>query len=185
MSMSLRDQLLKAGLVSEKQVQDAERQGQRKQYQGQKQQNREQRAAPSQKDIEAQKARETKAARDAELNRKQQEKLRAKELHAQIRELVDQNKVARPDVEDSFSFVFKGKVSRIRADATLRVRITSGQLVIVRCDGKFELVPADVAQKIRERDARAVVDLNAGAAAAPEAVDDAYKDFVVPDDLMW
>ena len=184
MSMSLRDQLLKAGLVSEKQVQDAERQGQRKHYQGHKQQNREQRAAPSQKDLEAKQAQEAKAARDAELNRKSQEKAQRKALHAQIRELVGQNKVARPDVEDSFSFVYNGKVSRIRVDAALRAGITGGTLAIVRCDGKFELVPTDVAGKIKERDARAVVDPNAGAGSA-EPVDEAYKDFVVPDDLMW
>ncbi len=184
MSLSLRDQLLKAGLVSEKQVQDAERQGQRKHYQGHKQHNREQRAAPSQKDVEAHKAREAKAARDAELNRRQQEKLRQKQMHAQVRELVEQNKVARPDVEDSFSFVYKGKVSRVRVDTALRARITSGELVIIRCDGRFELVPPSVAEKIKERDARAVVDLNAGS-GADTPLDEAYKDFVVPDDLMW
>lgn len=185
MSLSLRDQLLKAGLVTEKQVQDAERHGQRKNYQGQKQQNREQRAAPSQKDIEAQKAREAKAARDAELNRKQQEKAHQKQMHAQVRELVEQNKVIRPaDVEESFSFVYKGKVSRVRADAALRARITSGDLVIVRCDGRFELVPPAIGAKIKERDARALVDLSASSTAT-ETVDEAYKDFVVPDDLMW
>jgi len=185
MSLSLRDQLLQAGLVTEKQVQDAERQGQRKHYQGHKQQNRTQRAAPSQKDLEVQKAREAKAARDAELNRRQQEKLRQKEVHAQIRELVQQNKVTRPDVEDSFSFVYKGKVSRVRADAALRARITSGDLAIVRCDGRFELVPPAIAEKIKERDPRALVDLNASSSAATATVDEAYKDFVVPDDLMW
>ena len=41
-----------------------------------------------------------------------------------------------------------------------------------------------IAEKIRERDARAVV-AHGQAATAPEVVDEAYKEFVVPDDLMW
>ncbi|HTC50806.1 MAG TPA: DUF2058 domain-containing protein [Steroidobacteraceae bacterium] len=183
-SLSLRDQLLQAGLVSEQQVKEAERQAQRKQYQGQKQQPRAQRNGPSPQEIAAQKQAEAKAARDQELNRKQQEKAQRKALYAQIRELVSQNRIARPDVEETYNFIDGGKVRRIRADAALRERVTRGEVVLVRCEGRYELVPPDIAQKIRERDPRAVV---AQGQTSPEAdtVDEAYKDFVVPDDLIW
>jgi uncharacterized protein len=183
-SLSLRDQLLQAGLVSEKQVQDAERQSQRKQYQGQKQQPRAQRNGPSPQDIAAKRQAEAKAVRDSELNRKQQEKAQRKALYAQIRELVSQNRIARPDVEETYNFIDGGKVRRIRADAALRERITSGQVMLVRCEGRYEVVLPDIAEKIRERDARAVV-ASGQSAGASEVVDEAYKDFVVPDDLMW
>jgi uncharacterized protein YaiL (DUF2058 family) len=183
-SLSLRDQLLQAGLVNEEQVKNAERQAQRKQYQGQKHQPRAQRNGPSPQDIAAKKHAEAKAARDAELNRKQQEKAQRKALYAQIRELVSQNRITRPDAEETYNFIDGGKVRRIRADAALRERITSGELMLVRCEGRYELVLPAIAEKIRERDARAVV-ARSEPAATPEVIDEAYKDFVVPDDLMW
>ncbi len=182
-SLSLRDQLLQAGLVSEQQVKEAERQAQRKQYQGQKQQPRAQRNGPSPQEIAAKKQAEAKATRDQELSRKQQEKAQRKALYAQIRELVSQNRIARPDVEETYNFIDGGKVRRVRADAALRERVTRGEVVLVRCEGRYELVPPDIAEKIRERDPRAVV--AAGPVETAEVVDEAYKDFVVPDDLMW
>lgn len=183
-SLSLREQLLEAGLVNEKQVKEAERQAQRKQFQGHKQQPRAQRDGPSPQQIAAKKQAEAKAARDQELNRKAQEKAQRKALYAQIRELVSQNRIVRPDVEETYNFIDNGKVRRIRADAALRERIARGEVVLVRCEGRYELVPPPIAEKIRERDARAVI-TPGNAAAAAEVVDEAYKDFVVPDDLMW
>ena len=183
-SLSLRDQLLKAGLVSEQQVKDAERQAQRRQFQGQKQQPRAQRNGPTPQEIAAQRQAEAKAVRDQELNRRNQEKAQRKALYAQIRELVTQNRIARPDVEETYSFIDGGKVRRIRADAALRERITRGEVALVRCEGRYELVPPAIAEKISARDARAVV-ARSQAPAASEVVDEAYKDFVVPDDLMW
>ncbi|HTV79308.1 MAG TPA: DUF2058 domain-containing protein [Steroidobacteraceae bacterium] len=183
-SLSLREQLLKAGLVNEQQVKDAERQVQRKQYQGQKQQPRAQRSGPTPQEIAAKKQAEAKAARDQELNRKQQEKAQRKALYAQIRELVTQNRIARPDVEETYSFIDGGKVRRIRADGPLRERIARGEVVLVRCEGRYELVPPAIGEKIRERDARAVITTGQSAASS-EVVEEAYKDFVVPDDLMW
>jgi uncharacterized protein len=183
-SLSLRDQLLKAGLVNEQQVKEAERQAQRKQYQGQKHQPRAQRNGPSPQEIAVKKQAEAKAIRDQELNRKSQEKAQRKALYAQIRELVAQNRIVRPDVEETYNFIDGGKVRRIRADAALRERITRGDVMLVRCEGRYELVLPGIAEKIRERDARAVV-AHSQPAAATEVVDEAYKDFVVPDDLMW
>jgi uncharacterized protein YaiL (DUF2058 family) len=183
-SLSLRDQLLQAGLVNEEQVKNAERQAQRQQYQGQKHQPRAQRNGPTAQEIAAKKQAEAKAVRDQELNRKQLEKAQRKALYAQIRELVTQNRIARPDVEETYNFIDGGKVRRIRADAALRERITRGELMLVRCEGRYELVLPVIAEKIRERDARAVV-AQGQAAATPEVIDEAYKDFVVPDDLMW
>ncbi|HEY1898302.1 MAG TPA: DUF2058 domain-containing protein [Steroidobacteraceae bacterium] len=183
-SLSLRDQLLQAGLVNEQQVKDAERHEQRKHYQGHKQQPRANRNGPTPQEIAAKKQAEAKAARDQELNRRQQEKAKRKALYAQIKELVTQNRIARADAEETYNFIDGGKVRRIRADAALRERITRGEVMLVRCEGRYELVLPAIADKIRERDPRAVVTLDQTSPAAQE-VDEAYKDFVVPDDLMW
>jgi uncharacterized protein YaiL (DUF2058 family) len=71
----------------------------------------------------------------------------------------------------------------VPVDTALRERIVRGEIAIVRCDGHYELVPADTGERIKEREPRAVVNTNDTAETTP--VDDAYKDFVVPDDLVW
>jgi uncharacterized protein YaiL (DUF2058 family) len=53
----------------------------------------------------------------------------------------------------------------------------------VRCDGHHELVPAAIGERVKEREPRAVVNTTDKVESAP--VDEAYKDFVVPDDLIW
>jgi uncharacterized protein len=72
----------------------------------------------------------------------------------------------------------------VAVDAQLRDRIVSGELMIVRCEGKHDVVPRDIAERIRGYDARAVIVLQDSAGGAPSE-DDPYKDYVVPDDLKW
>jgi uncharacterized protein len=73
-------------------------------------------------------------------------------------------------------------VRRIAVDAQRRRGISEGKLAIVRYKGLHEVVPAEAAQRIRERDENALI-VGAEEKAAPE--DDPYKNFVVPDDLTW
>jgi uncharacterized protein YaiL (DUF2058 family) len=44
-------------------------------------------------------------------------------------------------------------------------------------------VPAETGERVKEREPRAVVNTADKVESTP--VDDAYKDFVVPDDLVW
>ena len=210
MSMSLRDQLLAAGLVSQKQVRDAERQqqheqrGQQRGHQkkGQQQRGREQpnqkrprpgpeRVAPPPGAVlpsalaRQASAQSAKVARDLELNRKQQEKAQKKARAAQIKQLIDQNRVPRGETDERYNFVDGGRVRYIAANSDMRRRLMAGELVIVRHDGVHEVVPADIGQRIRERDERALVSAGPAPAAPSAPLDDAYKGFEVPDDLMW
>ncbi len=85
MSMSLRDQLLKAGLVNEKQAKQATKQKQ-------KQQRLEHKNQVDKDDSQRQAAEQAKAeklARDQELNRQQQEKAEKKAKAAQIKQLIE------------------------------------------------------------------------------------------------
>ncbi|MCB1676070.1 MAG: DUF2058 family protein, partial [Halioglobus sp.] len=55
-------------------------------------------------------------------------------------------------------------------------------------DGRYELLPAAAAEKIRQRDVQTIVLLNTRRAGAPgdtADVDDPYAQYVIPDDLMW
>jgi uncharacterized protein YaiL (DUF2058 family) len=127
-----------------------------------------------------------KAARDAALNRKQQEKAERKARRAEIRQLVEQNVIARPESEDYYNFVDGAKIKRIAINTALREQLQRGDVVIVRCDNRYELVPPAIAERIRERDASAVLAATPAGSAATEAnADDPYREHVVPDDLMW
>ncbi len=85
MSLSLRDQLLKAGLVNEKQAKQADRQKKKQQ----KLENKGQIEIDEEQRLAALKAMAEKAARDLELNRQQQEKGAKKARDAQIKQLQD------------------------------------------------------------------------------------------------
>ncbi|HYN61085.1 MAG TPA: DUF2058 domain-containing protein [Rubrivivax sp.] len=182
--LSLREQLLQAGLVSEKQVKQAEQSQKRQTFTDRKQVGKKDRNfREEQRQAELQKQAEAKATKDAALNKKREEKAAAKARWAEIRQLVEQNKIAKPESDDYFNFAINGKVGRIPIDAALRERIVRGELAIVRCDGHHELVPSAIGERVREREPRAVVNTADKVETAP--VDDAYKDFVVPDDLIW
>ncbi len=182
MSLSLRDQLLKAGLVNEKQAKQADRQKKKQQKlenKGQIEIDEEQRQA-------ALKAMAEKAARDLELNRQQQEKGAKKARDAQIKQLIEAHRLPRLDGDDYYNFVDNKKVKRIAVNDQLRDKLSRGSLAIVRLEGKYEIIPLETALKIEERDANRIILLNRKSEAEQKAEEeDPYKDFVVPDDLMW
>lgn len=179
MSLSLRDQLLQAGLLTQKQAQQSKKEQQRERQQ----QKKGQPPAPDAAKQAAQRAADEKAARDQELNRQQKEKAEQKARRAQVKQLVDANRLPRLDTEDLYNFADGTRIRRIPADATRRQQLIAGQLMIVRSDGRYEVVPAAIAARVAELDPRAVIARN----DARETVDenDPYKDYVVPDDLTW
>lgn len=184
MSMSLRDQLLAAGLGSKKQVKQISHQERQQQHHQAKQRVNE----PTEQQRAAQAAQAAKTARDQELNRQQQEKAAKKARRAEVMQLIEQNREPKIDPkaesDDFFNFIDRQRVRRVAVNPELRERIARGELLFVRYKGHYELVPAAIAARINERDDQAVVTIG----KEPEkAVDenDPYKDFVVPDDLRW
>src|SRR4051812_27072051 len=182
MSMSLREQLLAAGLVSKKQAHQAEkgeRQNQHKHAKGQ---------APAPNEAQkraAEQAAAAKTARDQELNRQRQEQAERKARAAQIKQLIEENRLPKLESDEYFNFVDRGKIRRMAVDTQRREQLIAGSLKIVRFEGKYDVVLPPIAERIGERDARAVVNLNAAQDATTPPEDDPYKDFVVPDDLRW
>jgi uncharacterized protein YaiL (DUF2058 family) len=181
MSMSLREQLLAAGFGKKKAAEQAERKAQDQQRAAKERQQRvareQQRVAPSQA------AQAEKTARAKALQQRRQEEAERKERWTQIKELIEQHRLPKVESDEYFNFVARGKVRRMAVDAPLRERITSGELVIVRCEGKHDVVPRDIGERIRGYDARAVIALQDSVTAPSD--DDPYKDYVVPDDLKW
>jgi uncharacterized protein YaiL (DUF2058 family) len=183
MSMSLRDQLLQAGLVSQKQVKDAERQQQRhtqQQRQTQQPPKHKQGIPAAQKPAPPGQA--AKFARDQALNRQQQDKAKKKALLAQIKQLIDQNRLPQAEGDEFYNFVDGSKIRHIAVGAAARGGLGRGEIMIVRHEGRYHLVPAAIAARIRERDDGAVI---ARTPAESSATEEAYQGFSVPDDLIW
>jgi uncharacterized protein len=134
--------------------------------------------------LQAQQAQAAKVARDQELNRRREEKAKRRARIAEIEQIIEQNRAPRLETEDYYSFIDGKKIRRMSVDPQRRAQLTSGVLAIVRYKGHYAVVPKAIAERIRERDENMVVPVVQPKEASPEP-DDAYKNFVVPDDLMW
>ena len=182
MSMSLRDQLIQAGLGTKKQAKQAT-------PPPKKAPSRHQPPSITPEKLAAMKAQAAKNARDQELNRKQQEKAAAKARRAEVKQLIEQHRLPPVVSEEYFNFADGTRLARLAVTPALREQLIKGTVAIVRYEGHYAVVPESAVAKIRERDEHAVVTQEsaaapAGAAASAET-DDPYKDFVVPDDLRW
>jgi uncharacterized protein YaiL (DUF2058 family) len=178
MNSSMRDQLLNLGLVSEKQARQVSQQEQQRQFR-----TKGKSGPASQPNRAAQQAQAAKTARDQELNRKHQDKAARRARIAAIEQIVEQNRLPRLESDDHFSFVDGKKIRRVAVDAQRREQLTRGELAFVRYKGHYAVVPTAIAERIRERDANMYVPHLGGQSGKEQ--DEAYKDFVVPDDLMW
>ncbi|MCR6653866.1 MAG: DUF2058 domain-containing protein [Cellvibrionaceae bacterium] len=180
---SLKDQLLKAGLIDPKKAKQADKEKR-------KEANQARRTGQSEQDeikAAAKAALEAKAERDRELNRQRNQEAEQKALQAQIRQLVQnhrQSKGAGPgDME--YNFTHNNRIKKMRVSTKIHRQIVLGHLAIVCVGEAFELVPRVVANKIAQRDPASVLVDNFNAQSTEVVEDDPYKDYVIPDDLMW
>ncbi len=177
MSNSLKDQLLKAGLVKKK---DVTKQPKKKAPQVAKKN----RKKPSENTLRTQRAMLDKAKKDKKLNEKKRAEAERKALMAQIKQLVNNSKIDRKDGETSYNFTFNKKVKTIYVTEEQHKQLSKDQLVIIAMSGEqFEVVPKVVGSKIAERDAKMVV-INEQTNIEPTE-DDPYANYQIPDDLMW
>lgn len=126
----------------------------------------------------------TNAKRDRELNRQRQLQVEEKAVAAQIRQIVQSNRLPKEEGEFSFNFVVEGKVKKILVNKDTRARISAGKLAIVEVDDQYELIPSSQVERLLQRSAKCVVFYN-----DPERnetpVEDDYADHKIPDDLIW
>ncbi|WPO98970.1 DUF2058 domain-containing protein [Pseudomonas sp. HR96] len=180
MSISLRDQLLKAGLVNQKQVKQVSKDKQ-------KQKRMEHKGQVEVDDTQqrlAQEAMAEKVKRDQELNRQQQEKVEQKARAAQVKQLIEATRLPKLNTEDYYNFVDDKKVKRLSVNSLMRSKLSSGGLAIVQHAGGYEVIPRESALKVQERDPQRIVLLNT-VTEEVESGDDPYAAYKIPDDLMW
>lgn len=178
---SLQDQLLKAGLVDQKKAKNIKKE----QRQKAKQQPKGTTVVDETKEA-AKQALAEKAERDRQINKQLQAEAEKKAIHAQIVQLVTLNRIDRKGGELAYQFTDGKKIKKIYVTNLLQNQLIKGLVAIARLGDSYELVPAVIADKIRQRDDSVIVLQNTDHRSEQEvAEDDPYADYQIPDDLMW
>lgn len=178
MANAFQDQLLKAGLVDSNKVKKANRE---KHKQVKHQQHTNSSATDAAK-LQTQQANAQKAERDRELNRQKVELEHKKALAAQVKQLVEANRVPTGDGEVAYNFQHGSKIRRLFVTEATKNQIVRNELVIVRLGGDYELVPKSAAEKIAQRDPSCIVVVKD---SAQDAAEGEYEKYKIPDDLIW
>jgi len=179
----LQDQLLKAGLVKKSKVAEVVRE-QAKQRKGKG--KGEPAPAGDAAVVDTQRLKAEKAQADRELAAQRNAQARARELRAQVQQLVDAHRVTTGG-DIAYRFLDGERIRQLWVDAGTRTQLSRGSLLVVRDGDGHAVVPRAAAERIRERDpAMVVLDHAADAGnGAGEAEDPYYAQFKVPDDLDW
>ena len=177
----LQEQLLKAGLVKKDKVAKVVRE-QARQRQGKAL------AEPADTQVDTRRLQAERAERDRQLSAERNAEARAREIRAQVRQIIDTTKVKRSG-DIAYRFPDGEKIASILVDEPQRAQLAAGTLAIAREGDGYALIPRLPADKIHARAPDMIV-LDHGRVAGDPApdndeVDDYYKQFVVPDDLIW
>ncbi len=179
MGKSLQEQLLGAGLTSEKKLKEV-----RKQQHQQRKQKKPKKARQEDAAAKLAQQRAAQAERDRLLNQQKQAERAQKERQAQVRQLIKSNSEKRPKESDlTYHFKDGSTIKKLYVSKRQLEQLSLSLLSIVKLDDTYVLVPHEVAVKLQALDAACVLQLEAP--KEQEIEDDYYKQFEVPDDLMW
>ena len=100
---------------------------------------------------------------------------------AEIKQLIEGNKLERKDAEKSYSFTYAKKVKKLYVTEEQQKLLSNSKLGIVTMGNDvFEVVPLEIWQKIHTREQNFAVKMT-----QQNSDDDEYADYEVPDDLDW
>ena len=155
MGNPFQDQLLKAGLVSKKQAKKAKREKHLS-----RKQNKE--TSPSVMSTKAREEQAVQAKRSRDLDLKRTEENRKREQKAQVKQLIEQNRLDMDDRGDPYHFVEQKSIQRIFVTDEMTDQLSRGLLAIIKFGDSYEVVPAKVARQIATRDNEAVIAFHQG-----------------------
>ncbi|MEN4242303.1 DUF2058 domain-containing protein [Serratia marcescens] len=176
--LTLQEQMLKAGLVTSKKMAKVQRTAKKSRVQA-----REAREA-----VEENK--KAQLERDKQLNEQQKQAALSKEYKAQVKQLIEMNRIVLAKGDIGFNFTDGNLIKKILVDKATQTQLINGRLAIARLvvenreEYEYAIIPASVADKIAQRDAASIV-LHSALSQEEQDEDDPYADFKVPDDLMW
>ena len=192
MADSLRDQLLKSGIVKQVQpdrTREAKRPAQAPPGKHARKGGGPQHApaaggsGQSQQDIDLAKAYALRAQTDARERKRieqeaaEQARLR-RERKQKIQQLLDGKALNKADADQPRNFEYGGKIRRVHVDAVQLAALNAGELGVVQQAGRYLLVSREIAEQVRGIDPHLLALLvDPGASGT--------GDDGVPDDLMW
>ena len=176
--LTLQEQMLKAGLVTSKKMAKVQRTA--KTSRG--------KAREAREAVEENK--KAQLERDKQLSEQQKQATLAKEFKAQVKQLIEMNRITVAKGDIGFNFTDNNLIKKIYVDKLTQTQLINGRLAIARlstdnsAESEYAIIPASVADKIAQRDATSIV-LHSALSQEEQDEDDPYADFKVPDDLMW
>ena len=179
-TLSLQEQLLKSGLSNDAKLKQVKTE-KRKQTKLERNNGVE---IVDEVKLGAEQQRQQQVERDRELNRQRKQADEQKAQAAQIKQIVELNRIAPDPNGAAFNFSDGNKVKTLYVAEKARTALVNGRAGVVRLGERYEIVPAEIARKLLTRDADSVVVLNE-ATQDLAAEDDPYAAFQIPDDLMW
>ena len=181
MSNPFQDQFLKLGLVDKKQVNKSKK----KQHKKKKQQAGKKEPAVDENALLVQQKNEKKRARDQELNRQREEKLKKREQMGAAKQIVEQNCIQKDKNGVAYRFTDNKKIQRVFVSEEVAEKLAKGVLAIVRIAQEYEVVPKDAAIKVEKIGIGAFVFIAESSGGDDTDPDDPYAEYKVPDDLVW
>ncbi len=178
MSGSLRDQLLKAGLVTEDQVRKAERKVGRKKHADRKKPKA--KRGEKRQPTAAETARRAKVARDKELEAERAASRARNARNAQMAQIAEGARLNDANAELVHNFVKGTRVKRVHVTPAQRDALAVDRLAITVIHNRVHLVDAATAAKLRAIDPSVYLWI-----ASEQAGADGEDDHPVPDDLTW
>ena len=163
---SLRDQLFKAGLVTEEQVKKAENKPKRRNNKPNKKtppkKKQASRVKPKRElsDLEKfyrQRSTVENKERQAEKKAKEEAARLKKERNVKISRLINENMLSTTDASERYNFVVGTAVKYIYVSTEQLDSLAQGRLALTFLKGKCRIISADTAQKIREIDNKRLI----------------------------
>lgn len=177
MGSTLQEQFLKMGLVDNKQVKKA------------KKAQHLHKTLNVNKDNEikagAQQALKEKKARSRLLNQTRNEGTNKQETASRIRQLIEANRIAVQGGETPYNFTDNNTIKRLYLKKEIVEQLGNGDLAIVKQAGDYQIIPSEVAEKIREYNKNLIVVHHSQIQDTTRAEKDPYAEYKVPDDLIW
>ena len=193
MARSLRDELLKVGLVTSKQAARSERSPRQRskpiapRAKGKAQggpRGRPPGAASRHRrgDSSAQVQQPARVPADASSNDPEEH---VRRLNVEIRRVLDaEAEKAEPEGDAPFHFARGERVKRLYVSEDQRRRLSNGELAIVGFRGRHHLVPRPAGERVRELRPEVFVFIATERTEA-DAVAEGYEGYEVPDELVW
>ena len=190
MARSLRDELLKAGLVTREQAARAER-GRRAIAKS----ARAKAAGKPHRGVERRSAATAPGGEPREPSGRRppvppgppspDSEERVRQLNLAIRRILDtEAEKAGTDTDTPFHFPRGDRLKRLYVSEDQRRRLVSGELAIVGFRGRHHLVPRSSGERVRELRPEVFVFIASGDDGTPEA-EAGYEGYEVPDELVW